>query len=225
MKKIEQPVVSVTSRGTLVETHPAYAQIMASRISGQSALYGSDFLHQNFIRIRVSPSELHRDLSHDNMYNSVQTYIEVDLSEAQWATFVSAMSVNGGTGCTLNSRDMQDVPALPRPADKKPQFTKEARQACQDAMDSVEQLRQAIEELSISQKQKNILLSRASSVTARLNSTIPFIMEQFGEYMESTVEKAKIEVNAYTVNAVQRAGLQALKAGSSLLTHTTEGEK
>lgn len=225
MKKIEQPVVKENGRGGTIVTHPAYAQIMASRISGQSALYGSDFLHQNFIRIRISPSELHRDLSNDNMYNSVKTYIEVDLSEAQWATFVSAMSVNGGTGCTLNSVNMQDVPGLPRPADKKPQFTSEAKAACDAAVQSVREMHEAIAELSISQKQKTILAARATAVLNKLNSTIPFIMDQFGEYMEDTVEKAKMEVNAYTVNAVQRAGLQALKAEGPLLTHATEGDK
>ena len=45
--------------------HPAYAQVSANRISGSAVLYGSDFTHQNFVRIRVAKSSVRRDLSND----------------------------------------------------------------------------------------------------------------------------------------------------------------
>src|SRR3546814_2680674 len=46
-------------------THPAFAQISASRVTGLANLYGSDFAHQSYVRIRVNPSEMHRSLAND----------------------------------------------------------------------------------------------------------------------------------------------------------------
>lgn len=46
-------------------THPAFAQIGASRVSGSVNLYGSEFNHQHFITISIHRSELNRSLSRD----------------------------------------------------------------------------------------------------------------------------------------------------------------
>ena len=84
-----------------VESHPAYAQISASRVSGQTNLYGSDFSHQNYVTISIHASELHRSLSRDWAF-SRREYIEVAMSESQWAAFVSSMNVGCGIQCTLS---------------------------------------------------------------------------------------------------------------------------
>jgi len=83
-----------------VEQHPAYAQIGANRVSGGAYLYGSDFKHQHYITIQIHDSELHRQLSGDRAH-SKRRLIEIAMSEAQWATFVSSLNQGGGVQCTL----------------------------------------------------------------------------------------------------------------------------
>jgi hypothetical protein len=51
MSYIEEPVVTKGDRDETVTTHPAYAQIGVSRVTGQASLYGSDFKHHNFMTI------------------------------------------------------------------------------------------------------------------------------------------------------------------------------
>jgi hypothetical protein len=205
---IEKPEVG---HADSVARHPAYAQIGASRVSGSARLYGSDFVHQNCVRVRIGKSELHRSLANDNPYGSNQSYIEVDLSEAQWASFVSSMNIGFGTQCTLRYRDGEEVPGIAAPEeDRREQFTREAGERAARAITEMDTLAAEIDEMKIPEKQKKALKGRLGQARQQLTSNIPFVLEQFAEHMETTVEKAKVEVNAYVLNTIQRAGLQAL---------------
>ena len=81
-----------------VLTHPAYAQVSISHVSGSSDLYGSDFTHQNYVTLSISRSELHRDLNRD-WYFEREELIEIALSEAQYATMVAAPRIIAGRNC------------------------------------------------------------------------------------------------------------------------------
>lgn len=195
--------------GGTVHKHPAFAQIGASRVSGGASLYGSDFQHQNFVRIHISGSEMRRSLSNDWPF-SRRTYIEVDLSEAQWASFVSSMNVGQGILCTLRYQGGEQIPELPPAASRRDQFKDEAKATCKEAMKRIDELCAEISELKISQKAKDELVKRARRVSSTMTSSLPFVLDQFAEHMETTVEKAKIEINAYAVNTVMRAGIASL---------------
>ncbi len=195
--------------------HPAFAQIFASRISGAATLYGSDFRHQHFMSIQIKGSELKRSLSNDWMHSG-EEYIEIYLSEAQWAHFVSSPNDGSGTGCTLQYLMGKTIPALPDPVDRKDQFKKEAIETCHEALERINQLNEKINQMSISQKAKNELLGQSGRIQQSLTSSLPFVLDQFGEHMETTVERAKIEINAYTTQAIMRAGLESLQGGSAV---------
>ena len=109
------------SRDATRTTHPAFAQITASRVSGHSILYGSDFDHNHYVTISISRSELCRNLSND-WYHSREELIEVALSEAQWATFVSSMNQGSGVACTLQHFNGKMIPQLPETVNRKAQF-------------------------------------------------------------------------------------------------------
>lgn len=195
--------------------HPAYAQIGASRVSGAAVLYGSDFKHQNFVRISIAKSELVRNLSNDWAFASSVPYIEIDLSEAQWATFVSSMNVGSGTKCTVRQLGGEIIPGLPDPESRKDQFHGEAGDMMAEALAELAALRAEVVESKMSQKQKDAILSKAQSVQQHITGNLAFVLDQFGEHMERTVEKAKIEINAYATNAVMHAGLNALTGGET----------
>jgi gas vesicle protein len=191
-------------------THPAFAQIGANRVSGGATLYGSDFNHQNYISIRIAKSSLRRSLSNDWLVADLNPYIEVDLSEAQWATFVSSLNVGQGVACTLRYRNGEGVARLPNPESRKDQFTKEARETCAESIDRINDLCAMIEATGLSKKAKEELQKQAQRAASSMTSSLPFVMDQFGEHMEQTTEKAKIEINAYATSAVMRAGIAAL---------------
>lgn len=59
------------------------------------------------------------------------------------------------------------------------------------------------------------VLSSIDKAIQEIESNLPFVVKSFGEHMEDTIEKAKIEVNAYMTNAIARAGITALSAGNA----------
>lgn len=194
-----------------IETHPAYAQIGASRVSGQSYLYGSDFAHQHYMTISIHRSELHRGLSND-WASAREEYLQVALSEAQWAAFVSSPNCGQGVQCTLQRMAHAGVPQIPAAKDRQEQFDTEMRVNVKEAREHIAKVRKMIEDSKLSEKAKQQILSELGMADRDISSSVGFIAEQFGEHMEKVTEHAKTEVNAYIQGTIMRAGLTALQA-------------
>ena len=211
MKHIEEPKVVERDRGETVTMHPAFAQIGASRVSGNTYLYGSDFRHQHYVTVTICRSEQHRNLSRDWEFGR-EELIEVALSEAQWATFVSTPNVGSGVPCTLERFDGQMIPGLPNPTATDEKF----RQEIEASMARMQaDLRKLAADLDgpLSKTKAAELRKNMEWIAGRMTDSTGFVAKQFGEHIEHTVEKAKIEVNAYATNMIQRAGLEALAGG------------
>lgn len=197
-------------------SHPAFGQIVANRVAGNTTLYGSDFEHHAYISLRIARSELNRDLSHD-WHSAKEQLIEVSLSEAQWATFVSSLNAGQGVPCTLSHIGGAPVPSIPlrRQQDA---FREEFKHKVEGATARVDEAIKNIEgELgaSLSGKRKDAILSELRSLRMDISSNMPFVAKSFGEHMEQTVEKAKTEVHGYMTGVIQRAGLAALAGGDT----------
>lgn len=196
-------------------THPAFGQISASRISGHVNLYGSEFHHHGFIGIRISHSELNRSLSRDWPF-ARKEIVEVYLSEAQWATFVSSLNMGSGVQCTINHLNGQPVPGIPSLPDRKKQFSSEINQKMESVKKDLQAVIEKIVDLKISEKAKKELMKDLILVKGRVTGSVDFVANSFSEHMEEQVEKAKCEVNAYITGTLQRAGLEHLQEGSSI---------
>lgn len=199
---VVEPVVSERSDHGTASTHPAFGQISVQRVSGSAALYGSDFMHSGFVRIRIFESEHRRDLSRDWHYAG-RELIAVDLSEAQWATFVSSMNVGEGVPCTLDTIQGEPVPSLPPPASRTEQFAGEMAEHVEDAI-------REIDEVLAKLPQKGEAASKLRRARMQLHANLPHIAGSFDKHMERTVEKAKVEIHGYINSAVARAGLATL---------------
>lgn len=192
-------------------THPAFGCISAARVSGRSTLFGSEFEHQHTIRIRIHHAEEHRSLSRDQHFERRQI-VEVELSEAQWATFVSSLNFGSGVQCTLRQIGGEMIPDLPRPAKRADKFRQEARETLAGSLAALKELREEVERLQVSEKKRKELAWKIEVAERASGSSLEFVLNQFGEHMEATTEKAKTEVDAYILNAAVRAGLSAIAA-------------
>jgi hypothetical protein len=228
MRKVAQPEHrKVRSPGGSEETrstHPAYAMIGACRTSGHANLYGSDFTHGATIRIRIRKSELVRDLSHDR-YRGMGELVEVELSESQWATFISAMNVGDGVPCTLRDFNGEDIPGVPPPADRSEQFAAEVSERAQACLAELDALYKQIGETGLSKKKADELQKHVNRAIMKLKDSIPFIAKSFDEHAEETIEKAKQEIHGYMVGAVTRAGLTHLREQMPLAIASDEDKK
>ena len=144
--------------------------------------------------------------------------IEVALSEAQWATFVSSMNVGSGVQCTLRWKAGEGwLPEIDLPTERRSQFLGEMVGQFKDALAELAQMRKDIQaNKSLSQKAKDALLHHIHRAESGMgargdHSGLGWVERQFDEHMETTVEKAKIEVNAYLTATLHRAGIAALR--------------
>ena len=209
-RTIEHPVVT----GVLneeVSRHPAYGQVSFNHVSGSANLYGSDFVHQHYVMLTIKTSELHRDLSSDWHFEK-QNLIEVALSEAQYATLISAPN-RSGVPCTILWRETTGiVPGLPN-RDNSKLFSQEHLENLQNTVRALKLQREEIVGATskLSKKQQANVLGPLDAAIREIESNLPFLVKSFDEHMETTVEKAKIEVNAYVTETVHRAGLDAIQ--------------
>jgi hypothetical protein len=212
----EAPKTTDDAHKSSKTTHPAFAQIRASRVQGGTLLYGSDFQHQHFITLQICRSELHRDLSRD-WHFAREELIDVSMSEAQWATFISTLNSGGGTPCTLTHIDRNAVPQIPYNPKRREQFDADLRDTLGLVESSLSELRDKINALPVSEKKRKELLSSVECAERNLAPNLSFVAKQFGEHMETVTEHAKVEIEAYVTGVVQRAGLQAIASNAPFL--------
>lgn len=201
------------SRGPVeVLTHPSFGQIAVHRITGGTRLYGSEFQHNHFIRITVTESHLQRELSNDWPMGGARV-MELDLSEAQWATFVSSMGQGSGTQCTLRATTTdQAIPEIAALVNRKRQFRDEYERQTQDGIGVLEELVLSIEDnRSLSAAQKKKMAGSVRSAIAHLRENANFRHQQYEEFLEKTTEAAKAEIHGYVSGTLQRIGLDALR--------------
>lgn len=214
MRPVEEPTTTADGHGHgTITTHPAYGQIAAHRVSGGTVLYGSDFTHHGFMRVTISRSQLRRDLSHD-WHHPNNELIEIDMSEAQWATFISSVNAGSGTPCTIRHIAGEWMPALPSPVDRSKQFAGELDGKLKDSIGNLRDLLGQMDAMGLP-KGKTAALRDALEATLReLTANLPFVAESFGKHVETTVEKAKQEIHGYMQGAISRAGIAALQGSS-----------
>ena len=212
-RPIIAPTVTVTLRPgsgrSSTETHPAYALVRASRVSGSATLFGSDFQHQYFVTLAIARGEVNRDLSRD-WFHARSDIIEVAMSEAQWATFISTLNVGMGTPCTLLYHDGRHVASIPDPPKRHEQFEQEMSANLAGARAQLAELRKHIE----SGKGGKHALDLIRQIDMSIGSSLVFVAKQFGEHIERTTERAKTEVSAWITNVISRLGLSAASKDS-----------
>lgn len=215
--RVEQPTVTpITNHNgdTTRTTHPAFGQVTVSRISGHTTLYDSEFNHQHFVRVTLHGSELERSLARDWHFQK-RTLVEFDLSEAQWAAFVSSFGSGSGTCCTIRfvAKDgLGHTPQLPEPRVEKELHTQDGKEAIDAVLGHLADLQASLVSSTskLPAKTRAELVGHVQRAKSQLTSTLPFIADSFGEHMETVVEKAKAEVHGYVQHHITRAGLEAL---------------
>lgn len=202
------------------EQHPAFALLGASRVSvgggpGSGAvLFDSDILHQHTIRIRLHVAKRKRDLNHDWIHSEAELF-EVEMSEAQWASFVSTMNVGEGVPCTLRFNPegyVAELPHQPRlaesiaevheSADRTFQIIKEARDAYEDAL-----------KRKAPAKERNEALNHLHYAIENATSNVDFAATTLVKHTENVVQRARADIEAVVYSKARALGYTPTELG------------
>lgn len=183
--------------------HPSFANLYIGRsqCSGKQALYGSSIKHSDIITLKISPSYIGRSLHNDHYYVDTQPYIEIDMSQAQFAQAITSLNMGEGTPVTLRRLNGQYIEECPF-EDKRTQFDTEFStdmntvvQKFDDDINEIESI--LAQKRSLTKADKERILAAVHHVQRVLGSDMPFLFSQFNRQMEKTVTEAKAEVEGY----------------------------
>lgn len=219
-RPIEEPAITNMEWAGKMEreviTHPAYAQVAIHHVQGSAYLYGSDFEHHNYVTLTIKGSEMHRDLARDWHFEK-EVIVEIAMSEAQFATMISAPN-RSGVPCTLQYKGNEMISGLPR-RDSTKLYNAEIERKLDSTVAALKKQRDEIKDavIKLPKKVQEQILGPIEKAISEIAHNTPFVMQSFDEHMEESIEKAKVEVNAYVTNTVMRAGLASLQGETPLL--------
>jgi hypothetical protein len=206
------------------DSHPSYAVVQVNRPSGGASLFMSPFTHQHYMTLSIHRATRNRSLSNDHVFSEVEL-IEVAMSEAQWAKFVSSAGMGGGTPCTLQRLGGSLVQECPQQADLHrfhDDVQKRMNAAAEGIVAAVEKAEKLLSSKSATKAEREALLNEVVKVKNQLTDGLPFVAKQLQERMEHIVMEGKVELDAYVNKTIQQAGLSHLNDGKAPVTFNLE---
>jgi hypothetical protein len=215
-------VKSIENEGTVHERvrydHEAFGEVSVTRrTSAETTMFGSDLGHRSALVIKLSRAHQLRSLN-ANVVHSDETIVEFEVSESQWAKFVSSPG-GGGTPVTLRMAPSRGakIDGMPmiEAMSMRQQFDGEIEKKFADYMRAGKELLEKFEQLAntpgaISKKDFKEFQSEMSALVDGLPRNFGFMQDQFHRTMERTADQLKTEVEAYLGGKVRQAGLNAL---------------
>ncbi len=196
--------------------HPSYANLYIGRsqCSGQQALFGSSIKHHDIITLRISPAYMDRDLNYDRYYAENHPYIEINMSQSQFAQAITSLNMGAGVPVTLRQINGEYIEPCPF-VDKREQFSNEFREDMNELTKKIKETTKAVEDLiqhkrTFTKQDKEQILSTLHSVSQQLSSNYPYMFSMFNEQMDKTVTEAKAEIESHLQARMEDVALKAM---------------
>lgn len=201
---IENP--SINERGD--QTHPAFGSIRVDRITSTPgvALFDSQIPHTRMVRVSIGHMTRKRDLNQDWLHSTGPSIVEVDMSEAQWAAFVSSAG-SGDVPCTLSRTETDGrIPGLPlesRLADS----AAETRNAATKAFAKITEAMNAVDALDpkCGAKARREAMATLRAAIANAPSNVEFASDSLTEHAENVTQQARADIEAMARQAAVEA--------------------
>jgi hypothetical protein len=211
------------------EAHPSFGMIGISRTSGNASLFESEIRHQYYLSIRIKEAVRLIDGTHTHIHGGKEL-IEINLTEAQFATLMTQPNHGDGVPCTIHYSiadknepwthpRFMSRPYPPAPERFEKKFHKEAGERAKIISDNLADLEKEIDsflsgDLKANKGTLNILKAKVSSARQQIDQNIPYVLHTAEEQLEKKISAAVIEFEGYINQSLQQKGL-ALAQGTS----------
>jgi len=197
------------------ETHESFGLLSLARITGTPRpLFGSTIRHGDTITLTISEGKFYRDFQ-KNRYQGGKEFIEVEMSQSQFAEAITTLNVGCGVPVTLhhvNGKLLSEPPSVDFKERAKNELKSEMREIA-ERIDKLSADAKAIltrKGSPIKADEKEKLLEDLMFLVQEVRSNIPFAHECFQEAVEETVTHAKAEVDACLTSMRERLGQKVL---------------
>jgi hypothetical protein len=200
------------------ERHPAWGLIGASRVQSSApgaVLFDSDIRHMHTVVLRLHGAIRQRSLNRDwHGADQRASIVEVEMSEAQWASFVSSMNVGDGVPCTIRARAKYDGDYNVPEAPYDPRLAESMEEVRNAADKSLEAIREAFAAVEAKPTKANI--RNLGIVLRNAPSNMTFAAKSLSEHAENVVQRARADVEAMVLSKAQQLGLDPGEVGVTM---------
>ena len=190
-----------------IETHPSGALIQISRCSGQTRLFGSEFDHQHYVSLKITPAKEKRSLGRTWYTGKLNPYVEVNLSASQFAEAITTMNVGCGVPCTMRYLEGH-APFTPvKPVSQRSAFEAEGSKAMADSVAAIDEALAALATVNLTKTARAQLTSNLQTARRKISDRLPFLVEAYAEHLNEVEQKAKTEIAAYVDHVQQTTGV------------------
>lgn len=192
------------------KTHESYGMVSFSKYSGRGCeFFGSDIKHNGGVTLRISRAEVDRHLS-NNWYHDTERLIEIDLSYNQFVDAITAGMNTQGVPCTLKYYNREKIPQIAHVTDNKQVFKQEMSETQKEYLNKIDAISDLLEG-TIGKRKVEDIKHALHTLKMHINGNTNFVMKQFDEAMDRTVNEAKHSIANYIDNKIHSVGLEALR--------------
>jgi hypothetical protein len=214
---VPEPVKRDPLHGDTYE-HPSFGVIQASRFTGggRRPMFGSKILHDGSgrVAVEIKGADYGRGLHNDWIHGkSGDTIVRVEMTESQWASFISSPNQQS-VPCTITARrdgkfvSVEDPPFF----EIIDQFSMELHEKMARLKEDSKQIAVMLETLidgkGAPKADLKAIRTKVLTTLEYLPGNLDFMKRQFEEAMESTVEEAKLEIETHISRTLANLGLE-----------------
>lgn len=191
------------------EVHPAFGLVTVSRAMGTArTLFQSDLQHNDTVILRISTASRKRDLKHDWLHHK-EEIVEIEMSEAQWASVISSVGLGSGVPVTIRQRGYELIPDLPYQP-RTETSRQEVRDAANELLSGVTKAFKALEdaeERKAGVKERRELRRALASQLNGAAANQVFAVKSLEDAAERAVAQARADIELTAIRAAQAAGI------------------
>lgn len=210
MSKSSQKPREVREGDSVRRTHPAFGMIGAARYTTRGAtMFGSPIRHNAGVSITVHTA-VENLMLHGEWHHAQDILVQVNLSEAQWASFVSTLNVGSGVPCTIDYRrggELQQAPGIDDESFTEKREADIERSVARD-MEKLTEAYQALVKLSkkqsIAKRDLEPILTLMIQAVGHAPGNYAFAAKRVTEHTEAAVTAAKAEITSFVTQMAMR---------------------
>jgi hypothetical protein len=193
------------------ETHESWLLISAGNISSSMPgkhLFDSEIAHAHFVNVRIYRCSRRRELNRDYKYQT-NLLLEMSMSAAQWGAFVSSFGRGSGVPATLEflvgEGTIPEAPVENRLGESQREVKEAGTEALRSVTESYERVMDAFENGG-----KRALREALRDLGIRLENApknMEFAAESLTEHVENVTTKARADIEAMVLNAIESGEL------------------
>lgn len=204
--------------------HESFGVIAAAHNHGSGPrLFMSSHRTHHSVTVRISAAYVSRALSNDYVGEGDQ-FVEIEMTEAQWAAFISRTNSGNGHPCTIRyyrAGDLKKAAPPPEAGGTRETFSKELREHAKKMTAGLRAAVSALDRILAGGPVSKTKLKEARDDLSKafandfIDGGLGFTMAQGELWLDKMVESAKVEIGAHAAAGLRGIALEAVASTMS----------